>query len=108
MSLSCFSFQPHASVVKEELMNMSESPAQGSDDIMSVLLQHEKRGQGGKGGGGGVAKEQSDSEDSDSDLKQMMREASQSESEFHFFIFLSRLFSEIKPKTCSYEYYYYV
>lgn len=71
---------PHASVVKEELMNMSESPAQGSDDIMSVLLQHEKRGQGGKGGGGGVAKEQSDSEDSDSDLKQMMREASQSES----------------------------
>lgn len=85
-------------------MNMSESPAQGSDDIMSVLLQHEKRGQGGKGGGGGVAKEQSDSEDSDSDLKQMMREASQSESEF----LLSRLFSEIKPKTCSYEYYYYV
>lgn len=70
----------HASVVKEELMDTSESPAQGSDDIMSVLLQHEKRGQGGKGGGGGVAKEQSDSEDSDSDLKQMMREASQSES----------------------------
>lgn len=61
-------------------MDTSESPAQGSDDIMSVLLQHEKRGQGGKGGGGGVAKEQSDSEDSDSDLKQMIREASQSES----------------------------
>lgn len=64
------------SMVKEELMDTSEvTPAPGSDDIMSVLLQHEKRGQKG-----GVAKEDSDSNESDSDIKQMMREASQCES----------------------------
>uniref|UniRef100_A0A8D8Y346 General transcription factor IIE subunit 1 n=1 Tax=Cacopsylla melanoneura TaxID=428564 RepID=A0A8D8Y346_9HEMI len=70
----------NATVVKDDLMDTNEpSPPPGSDDIMSVLLQHEKRGQKEKGGGVSN-KDQSDSDDSDSDLKQIMREASQSES----------------------------
>uniref|UniRef100_A0A8D9A8V4 General transcription factor IIE subunit 1 n=1 Tax=Cacopsylla melanoneura TaxID=428564 RepID=A0A8D9A8V4_9HEMI len=70
----------NATVVKDDLMDTNEpSPPPGSDDIMSVLLQHEKRGQKEKGGGM-FNKDQSDSDDSDSDLKQIMREASQSES----------------------------